>query len=212
MKPYFQGMITGGSLMITFFVLTASQIPIAEDSGTFNTLNVETINVSKSINFNDKIIMYQKEENEEYGMVFNDENGNSQIQIAYNKEIHGLLLRDGEEIKLGINVFKENPIIQFFDNGEVKHSINKDKIEIGNNANHDVVYLGRDINNNGMLQLFNSKPSYNTVSLGNDLNSNGMIYINNNNEKQTFYLGHTTNDDGIFQIKDRNGNPTHESP
>ncbi len=200
MKSYFQGMITGGSLMITFFVLTASQIPIAEDSGTFNTLNVETINVSKSININDKILIYHDEESGNNAILFLDENGNEKIYIAHGKEAHGVYIRNVDSKSknltiegLGLGIYNNKPTIEFYNNDKA------------------IIDLGIDRNNNGYINFFNNN-EYRTIALGHDVRSNGMLEIKNNNDNQSFILGHTNDDDGVFQIRDRNGNPTHESP
>ena len=213
MKPYFQGMITGGSLMITFFVLTASQIPIAEDSGTFNTLNVETINVSKSININDKIMIYQDEEGEDNGIVFFDENGSRKMVIAHGKELHGVFLNDdNEKLKMGLGVFNNKPTIQFFDNDKVRSEITEDYFSMTQDGKNSIVFLGYDEKNNGLLQLSENIQYYKTLHIGHDENSNGMILIRNNSKKETFYLGHDIDNNGVLEIRNRYGNRTHRKP
>jgi len=213
MKSYFQGMITGGSLIITFFVLTASQIPIAEDSGTFNTLNVETINVSKAINLNDRVFIYQNpEDDDEYRIDFYDSNGNNTIGIMSNKLVSGMVFYQSQKPSLVLysNYENENSFIGFFDGESISNEINKNEIIIRDN-DQVKIDLGLDTNKNGLMRFFNNN-QYKTITIGHDVNSNGRFEIKNNYDKQTFILGHDNEDDGLFQISDKYGDKTHESP
>ncbi len=230
MKSYFQGMITGGSLMITFFVLTASQIPIAEDSGTFNTLNVETINVSKSINLNDRVFIYQNpEDDDDYRLEFFDSNGNLNLRIISNKEVSGMGLfnKEGQQL-LSLGTDYENAFILFSEGESISNYIDKNSIELYDNEERKVI-LGFDTGNNGMIQLNNNK-NINTLFLGHSTSDNGMILLNNNNnintlflghgqdnglieirnnsDNQTLYMGHDTNGNGMIDVNNKNGNRT----